>query len=1166
MNTRRASVLWRIVLITTLIWSPTYGADEPGSVRQAAYESGQPVYVAPQGWGTQAPGSYHVGGSGGGTPSAPFGMQIRYRSQIGDSFYGDGSQQFGAMLPWHIDPGTSLLFVEGRGIVSNHEEYGYNAGGGLRFYSEPTNRTYSISGWYDNDDTQRRRYQRYGISFASLTDHGIDVRANGYWLDDRNSQFISRTTGIPLFSGFDIAQATDTRIEVPYDGADFEVGIPAPFAGDYGFKVYAGGYFYDTDDRQEAYGPKVRVQGRVSQNLSAQIQVTDDEVFGTQVFGAITINFPGGGVRPIFTRTPTAMLMAAEEERLYRVPVNDEVTRVSSVAINPADLEPFMVYHVDNTAPAGGDGSFEMPFNVLPGSAPSDVDIIFVRRGDETDTGYTGGFGLRDDQRLLGEGTVHFYTSVEGTFELPGFTPGVNPLLGGTVSMIGDRTEVAGFRIGAITGGNAIDVTGEDFIIRSIDIDGSTPDGMGGTMPVTQHGIRLANATGVGLISDVDITVTEVDGINVLNSDLDTLDLTIEDTTISLTGRHGIHLTNDTGIDVLDDPGSTLITLIDNVDVTAAGQLEPGNGLDVDSSYFNSTLDLTITDSTFDDNFGDGANFYRVDDTFLTVDIFRSSFDSNMVSPFDATLGGSGINITGRHGAQTQFFNIVDSTMNDNSVLGLEIRGEADAVFDIDLTDNSLSRNGSGGILMTSFERIVLTGVWTRNEINDNVGDGVNLGAGLIDLVMTDNDILRNAGDGFDLTVSPGDTVVYLLDLNGNHINGNLFHGFDSSNSGGTTLVLDVDASADRFSQFNSNGLDGMEFSAEGQTDFVPGTIDSLFVTINDTEINFNGQRGIDSLTKEDGDSEFYVIDSQVSGNQWEGIYVVNTSSAVQNQTDDSSQLLDDTGRIDETPNTVFYLEGNEIDANGSILSGTVGTLGGIVFQVGTSGGLEEPMDGNIAFQDPGGFASDGRGGLVAGIVDNNLSGNYGDDVVIRTFVSTVDPATGTDWDDTTFDPTGYESDPLSRIDLAFRGNIADSINVTDSAPTLSNPTNVEAGAYYFNDDPVFKSRDDQQTDPGPFADQAAAVRRRNATRQAFRGGLPPATPGGLSDTFLYPGLGLTTLRLESNFDVSGINIQDVGFFPPPPATGFPFIVPPFQFGELQFEWDDSLAPGSLFP
>lgn len=947
-----------------------------------------------------------------------------------------------------------------------------------------------------------------------MTDLGVDFRLNGYIAADRDSQFVSRTTGVPVFSGFNIGQATDTLFEVPFSGVDGELGIPLPIFGDHGFKAYAGAYYLEAPGSEDAIGPKIRVQGQLTQAIKGQVEVTDDDVFGTNVTVALMIDFPGGSMKSILTKQPTSMMLSQQVQRQYRVPVEQQVTRVSSVAINPADNNPFHVRHVNNTAAAGGDGSFEAPYSVMPAGVTPATDIIFVNRGDGTSSGMTGGFSLSDTQRLLGEGTAHTYTSTEGTFALPGFTAGTNPLLGGTTNMTGNNVEVAGFRIATVASdvnGNASDDgifgSGDDFLIRDVDISRA------------RHGINLASATGIGVITDSTITGTTVDGIHVVNSGGTTLDLDIANTTITGVGEDGI--------DLFVETAATLNVDIDNVTVSGS----TNRGLDADVIFFNSTLDINIADSSFSDNTDDGLNVLRRDDSTFVMAIVDSAFDRN---------GGDGIDIDSRNGrVPNGMVDITTSTMNENAQVGLRLHGEADVTLDVDLTENEINRNRQRGIEMTSVERIVLNGVWTGNEINDNGadaaagdGDGIFLQSNT-NLVLTDNDVLRNFGDGLQVEIFGSANV--LLDLNGNRINNNVGHGFDfDSVFGSSALALDVDASAARISQFNSNGVDGMELLSEGDGGFG----DSIIATINDTEINFNGGRGVDILTRQDSSTDVHIADAQISGNGEEGVYVVNTSSGTQVQTGSSSVALADDGDLNEIPTTSILIEDSEIDANGAS-----GTLGGVVFRVGTSNG------GSADYTDAGGFASDGRGGLRGGLINSNLSGNYGDDLLIETYRSTTnDPASGATWSDTEFDPTGYQTDPLARIDMVFRGNTADAINVID------------LGGFYDNADPLFKSRDVDAGDPGPFT--AGGARRRNATRLASRTGYAaPVTPGGASDNFLYPGVGDSVLRIESDFSQAGVDILDLGFTP------LSVLFPGANItGELPFVWDTGLAPGTVFP
>ncbi|QDU46183.1 hypothetical protein Mal52_46820 [Symmachiella dynata] len=1107
MNTRRVNVPLRIVLITAMLWSPVHAADDAGSVRLANNETTGTAYVTPTSWSTESmnggpTGMTSVGSPGPSRAADPFGIQFRFRSDIQPSFVKDGYQTLGAMVPFHIDPGTSLVFIEGRGYATNHAEYGGNVGLGYRYYSEMMNRMYSISGWWDYDDSNVFNYDRWGISLASLTDNGLDYRVNAYIADNTAGKFVGRTTGIPIFSGYNIGQATDSLYEVPYSGFDAEIGMPVPFLGDYGIKVYAGGYYMQAEGEKDASGPKVRLQGDITESIWGQVEWTSDSVFGSNVMGSVAIDFPGGGRRPAFTRQPTNMMLAQQVQRQYRVPVNEKVVRESSVAINPVDMEPFIVYHVDNTAPGSGDGSAEAPYSTLPGSVPSEADIIFVNRGDGTSSGMTGDFFLQDDQRLLGEGTVHFYTSTAGTFEMPGYTPGVNPLLGGTVSMLGDRVEVAGFRFAVPDGQPAIFGSGDDFLIREVAVSG------GG------RGVDLMNATGVGLITDSTFVGTGADSIRAENADGTTLDLAIIDTIIADGDEDGVYVTVDTA--------ATINLLMDNVDVSGVA----GNGFGTDVSFFNTTLAVDVFNSSFSNNFGDGFFVERVDDSGFSINIADSTFDNN---------GRNGVSIFSYNGrVPNGMVDIVRSSMSDNANIGLQLHGEADVTLDVDLADNFINRNGFGGIQMTSAERILLQGVWERNEINNNGyddavgdGDGIFLQSNL-DLVLTDNDVLANNGDGLQVEIFGAASTI--LDLNGNRINNNLGAGFDwESIFGSSLLLMDVDASATRISQFNNNDGDGMEFRSNGLSGFA----DFVVATINDTEINFNEGRGVDLLTQEDAGMEIYITDSQISANGEEGVYLVNTASGTQTQDVSSSVALADDGLIDTIPTTTLVIDNSEIDANG-----TIGTMGGVVIRVGTS-------DGGRSYTFDGGYASDGYGGVIAGLTNSMLSGNYGEDLVIESFTSTVDPPdTDGTWTDAEFTVDNYESDPLARIDVVFHGNTADSIDV------------INFGAFYDNAEAVFKSRDVDQTDPGPFTDPA---RRRNATRLAARDGLPPATPGGASDTFLYPGIGESTMRVEGPLPgiEDGVDILDPGF-----GGGVILGVLP---GEFPFVWQ-VVPPGTIFP
>jgi hypothetical protein len=331
-------------------------------------------------------------------------------------------------------------------------------------------------------------------------------------------------------------------------------------------------------------------------------------------------------------------------------------------------------------------------------------------------------------------------------------------------------------------------------------------------------------------------------------------------------------------------------------------------------------------------------------------------------------------------------------------------------------------------------------------------------------------------------------------------------------------------------------------------------------VAIVDNNISNNRGRGIDIINRASNDVQVDISGNAVNSNLLEGVYIVNTSSNAQNQFDSSTTALDATGGVFETPTMEIRFFDNELIGNG-LNSGASAT--GLFVRVGTATSTTSPFT-NLPFATSfttgagtgpvvafGGspFGTTTGVGAVAMTVDGNLfSGNFGDDVRFASFVSTGTPGTGTTWDATTFNPAGYQSDPLARLDLWFRSNTFDSHDVNNGAGVASaNPSNV---AFYNNAEGTFKSRLTTATPAGPFT---SATRRRNAQRIAARIAPfdTPAAPG-----FLYPGIGDSTFRVSSDSTL-GIFLVDpiVPNTFPLGASQSGFFLPGSITGERPFGW-----------
>ncbi len=531
-----------------------------------------------------------------------------------------------------------------------------------------------------------------------------------------------------------------------------------------------------------------------------------------------------------------------------------------------------------------------------------------------------------------------------------------------------------------------------------------------------------------------------------------------------------------------------------------------GSGVEIDRQVDATVNNVRIVDNTIDSNEGHGISIVHAG---TATDVGDFLIQDNVI--------------------QNQFGTLAD---------GIRMFVKADGRVTVDIIDNLITGNEGSGIhaveqtnTATDLRRV--SGNWETNIITLNDQHGIALDANSSSLnvgalgVDADgksrgNLIDQNGLDGV-LIVGPGSSVFTnnTITRNGLLDGGSLLtgHGVDIEGPGFKNITLNdniIRLNLGDGIEFNNNNFDIAFFFA---------------LTLNDNDVSFNDGRGLDFLNQGDAYTTIVADNNAFNGNSLEGVYIVNTSSTTQNQTDDSTDTLAANGAIDANPFIDLTFTDNDVLGNG-VESGFSTT--GFVLRVGTSGG-------GYTYTNPGGFASSAVGGVIADIQDNTFGGNQGDDVMFHSFVSTGDPAgTAGTWDDTTFQVDSYEGDPLARLDLTWIGNSYDSIDV-----------NV-VGAFYDNAEDTFKSRTDQATDPGPFS---SATRRRNAERLGFRGtGVTiPLTPGGASDTFLYPGMGSSTFRLAIGSDTTGFLIDTSPYNDTGDANGEPFGGA--IFGEQPFGW-----------
>jgi hypothetical protein len=417
-------------------------------------------------------------------------------------------------------------------VVPYDGDFAANVGAGFRFINEDTNRIYGASFWYDHDNSYARQYHQYGVSLESLGKY-LDVRLNAYLPNNTDPFFISRTLGSAFFIGNNIGLNRTSQVEQGLRGGDFEVGGALPFIGDLGLRTYVGGYILDGHDLDSQVGTRFRADAVVTQDVALQVAITKDNTFGTNVTGAVSLSFPFTRETQWFRRPKVASRLYAPTERSYRVAVYRRTELDYVLATNPADNQPFRVAHVNNANATSGTGTFESPFNTLPGSVPSDIDIIFVNRGTGTSLGMTGGITLANNQRLLGQGVVHTVTAVEAVFNLPGFSAGSLPIItnvAGNAVTLANNNEVAGLNIVGATGAGIFGSGITNFNLHDVSISNSL------------GGVNLVNATGTGRVASATLGSNRGSGLTVNNSTGSPLVMSVTGSTISSNTGSGVDL------------------------------------------------------------------------------------------------------------------------------------------------------------------------------------------------------------------------------------------------------------------------------------------------------------------------------------------------------------------------------------------------------------------------------------------------------------------------------------------------------------------------------------------------------------------------------------------------------------------------------------------------
>lgn len=587
-------------------------------------------------------------------------------------------------------------FMNVRGHVMNDGKFAANLGLGVR--GAPIEKL-AIGGnfFFDYREVSGMPAYQLGSGLEILSPY-VDLRVNGYLpVGHKNKTYdaaFSRFTGNNAF----LKERFKAELATVYG----EVGAPIPWMPD-NFQIYvaAGPYYIgkrhvDLVNKRkikvgDKWGGKYRLAARIYDYFEAGVELTHDSLFHTNVQGYMGVTLPLGPSKMYrgFKKSGQNCSSSRKFRRMMAQPViRNEIIPIidqtrSNIIATASDGDTIDFIFVNLSAPAGGDGSFERPFQNLfeaqAGSGPGDYIIVFEGGGIYTDEFIT----LQQSQSFYGAASSFVVDGVtigpfDGSVPILDFTDNVSEFM----VRLAENTHVEGFTF-QFTGGGTPPTTIIDagqvgtFSIVDNDIQGGLQygisGGIGGNMAsgtkrminnfIGPNGasstldevaqIYLLNAAGDVIISGGRLSVpTSTSGPDRIRAAVhyDTSgnsgdrSLTIEN--LSIIGTNSGTIVDAPLIDIRPiDPvdAGTLTVLIDNVNAFSSARANIG----IRITGQTTTGNYTITNSSFTGLESPGGGVNQADGLrFLSslsgngvqavINLSNNTFDN--FDPIDAAL------------------------------------------------------------------------------------------------------------------------------------------------------------------------------------------------------------------------------------------------------------------------------------------------------------------------------------------------------------------------------------------------------------------------------------------------------------------------------------------------------------------------------------------------
>ena len=702
-----------------------------------------------------------------------FGLNSRVGFIAGQTVGRDNSIGHVELLPYMAFGDSSIALSDLRFFFDTEGQVGGNFGLGLRSLLGDGDRVAGGFVWYDFDETSGELFQQISTSLE-VSSTGWDIFGNIYVPIGDTRQRYSISAANTRFSDnrllFDQTETAGNALT----GGDIEFGflLPSQFAADHRLKAFAGGYHYSGDETDDVTGFMGRLEGNINNAIDAQVKVTSDDTFGTNVVAGISISLAGSFRDEGWQRKREFDRLTQFAHRSYNIIVPRSTTTTNGVAaVNSETGAAYSIQHVNSSATTGFAGTLANPFATISDAQAAGGDIILVHAGSQ----FSGqSIALHDGDRLFGEGDgiVNSLLVPEiGSLTLPATGSGtVRPVFTNAISdtfTLASNTEVSGLDFNFNSGGGIRGDSISNVTLRDVRVVSAADDA-----------VLLTNASGT--IELINSHFESSSGSAALNIDGGTADIVSNSTFTGGSLAPVIEIENTTG-------GS-----VDLRDAAIDGE---NNGIQLTNNSASLMFsDLSLTDSTIDINGGDS------DITFAgTTSLVNAKID---IENFAGNTSFENVDITGSGGPAINLLN--NTGITSFAALNINTTGGAGLIArnagTVNVTSGSLSTGSHSAIdvadtaINMTLNSVNVQGADTGIRLVDTTGDFAIIGDGTG--VDASGGSISDSTTGIVLQNTQNTTLRFLtLDNNDTAIQGNTLASLqiqDSTISNSNATAVDL--------------------------------------------------------------------------------------------------------------------------------------------------------------------------------------------------------------------------------------------------------------------------------------------------------------------------------------------------------------------------------------